>query len=176
MTSPRVSYTDPASTIVAPCTASASATAASIGRVRLSLRRRRTSPCLHPSAVRPEDADQFLTGEQAEALAQNAPPAYRRRPPSASGSASSGSDWPKGKAPSPRSGRRHTGMSHEAVFRAGTTGHVRRILPARATGRRRGPRAPRLAPAPNARDDRGDRSCRSPAARRRSTRSHARER
>ena len=39
-------------------------------------------------------------------------PAFHRTRPSVSGSASSDSDWPRGRAPSPRSGRRRTGRNH----------------------------------------------------------------
>ena len=92
---------------------------------------------LHASAVRPEDADQLLTGEQAKALARNASLRAAERARSASGSASSGSDWPKGRAPSPRSGRRRTGTSREAGFPDLDRRPSQRLVPRTASPRYR---------------------------------------
>ena len=71
---------------------------------------------LHASVLGPVDADQLLARSSRKPRAAPAP-ASRRRRPSACGSASSGSGWPRETAPSPRSARRRRGTSRRAGCR-----------------------------------------------------------
>ncbi len=92
---------------------------------------------LHASAIRPKDADQFLTGEQGGTPRAGRVLAFRRKRPSAFGTASSGSDSPSERAPSPRSGRGRRGTSRGA----GPRGSAQ---PVNQYGRRRPARRNRL--------------------------------
>ena len=89
---------------------------------------------LHASVVRPEDADR-APRRRAGGSPRAAPaPACRRRRPSASGSASSGSGWPRGTARSPRSAPPRRGTSREAGARGSA---LRSRLLRRSRGARR---------------------------------------